>query len=104
MNGIILEVLPKTRLQQLQRLRRHESRTDKGARRNCRNVTASIRNRERSLDEASCNRVRGYASRRLQARGYAQSIIWKGFAVCVTAVTAVTAKKNDVLRMAGGAR
>lgn len=104
MSESLLETHQKTRLQQLRRLRSHESLINKGARRNCGNVTAPHRNRDRSKNKASCNRMRGYASERLQIRGYAQSLIHKGIAGCVTAVTAVTAKKYDVRNVRGGAR
>lgn len=104
MSESLLETHQKTRLQQLRRLRSHESLINKGARRNGGSVTALLRNRDRSKDDASRNRMRGYASERLQTRGYAQTLIQKGNAGCVTAVTAVTAKKYDVRNVRGGAR
>lgn len=104
MSESLLETHQKTRLQQLRRLRSHESLINKGAHRNGGSVTAPLRNRDRPKDDASRNRMRGYTSERLQTRGYAQNLSQKGIAGCVTAVTAVTARKYDARSVRGGAR
>lgn len=104
MNGSIAATHQKTRLQQLRRLRSYESLASKGARRNGTTVTAPDRNRDRLRNDVRRNRIRGYASERLQGRGYASTLVYKGIAECVTAVTAVTVKKHNVRKFSGGAR
>lgn len=104
MNGSVVATHQKTRLQRLLRLRGCESLSSKGARRHGTSVTAPHRNRDLPRNDVSRNRIRGYASERLQRHGYAQTLTHKGTQGCVTAVTAVTAKKHNVRKFSGGAR